>query len=230
MFRNTLNQCSGIEIGTRYPLSRFFLPIICLAAYDNEGPLPPIAQRASRTRKYPEMARDRTTQDYQNIKERDTESRDFPLRDPQTKKDKPQHNLLRHSLVYIGIGMIISLLLVVAAQVTGNWVSNTVDDLRYGNPRTFQIDAFVGHETGKTPSHFIALNLHGRIQIIEFPGGDGTKAKIYLGPQLYDANADRIPVKLQFVDVHHNHQPDMYVQFGNTQVVFRNTAGGFQSP
>ncbi|HTK06170.1 MAG TPA: hypothetical protein VL485_03295 [Ktedonobacteraceae bacterium] len=204
-----------------HPFMSFFLPKTWLA-YD-DVPLPP-TQRASRTRKYPEMARDyNTTQDFQ-IK------RDTPPAKPPSQKDQPPHTFLRHSLTFIGIGMLIALFLVVATQLTGNWLSNTVDDIRYGNPRTFQIDAFVGHETGKTPSHFIALNLHGRIQIIELPGGDATKAKIYPGPQLYDANAERIPVKLQFIDTHHNHRPDMYVQFGGTQIIFRNTPTGFQSP
>ncbi len=225
MFKNT-HHFLQIETAGRYPLSSLLLPTLSLN-YD-EAP-PPIKHRASRTPRYPEMARDfRTTQDHQiqrEISTRDTSTRDLP-----PKERKPGHPMLRHSLLYIGVGMLITLVLVIAAQVTGNWLSNTIDDIRYGNPRTFQVDAFVGHETGPTPSHFIALNLHGRIEIIEFPGGDGTKAKIYLGPQLYDLNADRLPVKLQFIDVQHNHHPDMYVQFGNTQIVFHNTGTGFQSP
>jgi hypothetical protein len=192
--------------------------------YDSD---PPLTQRASRPRKYTTGEANtayRTTQDQQIRRE--------PLTREQTPKERPpkERNFMRrHSLTFIGLGMLIALLLVFLAQIGGSALTNSIDDIRYGNPRTYQTDAFVGHESGKIPSHFIVINLHGHIEIIEFPGGDGTKAKIYLGPQLYDTNADKVPVSLQFIDVHHNHHPDMYVQFGGTQIVFHNTANGFQS-
>jgi len=40
--------------------------------------------------------------------------------------------------------------------------------------------------------------------------------------------ADRVPVTLLFVDLHHTHHPDMVVQFQGTQVVFQNVHGTFQ--
>ncbi|WP_244421982.1 hypothetical protein [Ktedonobacter racemifer] len=48
------------------------------------------------------------------------------------------------------------------------------DDVHYGRPRTYQTDAVVGHnhDTSATPSHFIVLNLHGQITVIELPAGD----------------------------------------------------------
>src|SRR5260370_17097177 len=95
-----------------------------------------------------------------------------------------------------------------------SWGSTTWNDLQYGRPRTFQVDAFVGqNEAGGTPSHFIALNLNGRIEVIEFPGGDGSKARIYLAPQLYGTDANLVPVTLSFADVNGNHRPDMIVHF-----------------
>ncbi len=133
-----------------------------------------------------------------------------------------------HWLVFLGIGMLLALLVVCIGQLAVGWFSATWDNIHYGYPRTYQVDAFVGHESGKTPSHFIAINLHGRIEVIEFPGGDASHAKIYIGPQLYDAGADLIPVTLQFVDTHHNHQPDMIVQFRTTQIMFHNVQGTFR--
>ena len=55
------------------------------------------------------------------------------------------------------------------------------DDWTYGvSPRTFQTDANVGHGTAQIPmSHFIALNLQGRVQVIEEPGDDASKARSY---------------------------------------------------
>ncbi|GHO90189.1 hypothetical protein KSF_002370 [Reticulibacter mediterranei] len=63
---------------------------------------------------------------------------------------------------------------VVAGLQVFGWVQTTWDDFQYGQPRTFQTDAFVGHEMGRTPSHFIALNMQGQIEIIELPGSDAT--------------------------------------------------------
>jgi hypothetical protein len=80
------------------------------------------------------------------------------------------------------------------------------------------------------PSHYIALNLHGRIQIIEFPGGDGSHARIYLGPQLYGSDADKAPVTLKFVDINNDGRPDMLAFFQASWIVFINTPQGFRSP
>jgi hypothetical protein len=134
----------------------------------------------------------------------------------------------RHWLFFVGIGMLLALALVVLGHVALNWISITWDDVHYGRPRTYQVDAFVGHETTGIPSHFIALNLHGRIEIVEFPGGDATHARVYLGPQLYGDNADLVPVTLQFVDTRHDHHPDMVVVFGESHIVFRNEQGTFR--
>ena len=130
--------------------------------------------------------------------------------------------------VYLVLGMLIAMLLLWVGQFVWNWGSTVVDDVHYGRPRTFQIDAFVGHEAGTVPSHFIALNLHGHIEIIELPGGDATRAKIYIGPQIYGPGADLVPVTLQFVDPSQSHHPDMLLLFQGTQVVFHNVQGGFQ--
>ena len=134
-----------------------------------------------------------------------------------------------HPLLYLGIGMLAMLALWTVLSLAVSWGSTTLNDLQYGRPRTFQVDAFVGHnEAGGTPSHFIALNLHGRIEVIEFPGGDGSKARIYLGPQLYGTDANLIPVTLSFVDASGDHRRDMLLHFQNTQLVFINDQGGFR--
>ncbi len=141
----------------------------------------------------------------------------------------PQKKLrLSHTLAPLGSGMLVALLAVLVGQALFAWCATTWDDLHYGRPRTYQTDAFVGHEAGQTPSHFLVLNLHGRIEILELPGGDPTKTKIYLGPQITGSGADRVAVTLEFVDPHHTQYPDMVVQFQGTQVVFQNVHGTFQ--
>lgn len=142
---------------------------------------------------------------------------------------RKQQLLQIHPLLYLGLGMLAMLALLAAFIIVTNWVTITLDDIHYGRPRTFQIDAFVGHnESTGMPSHFIALNLHGRTEIIELPGGDATHARVYLGPQLYGTDADLMAVTLSFIDVNGDHRPDMIIHFQGTQVVFINDQGGFR--
>jgi hypothetical protein len=137
-----------------------------------------------------------------------------------------------HLLVFgIGVGMALAVLLVIVGQFLIGWIGTTMDDLHYGRPRTYQVDAVVGqNDSSAHPSHFLALNLRGQIEVIEFPGGDATHARIYLGPHLYGSNADLVPVTLHFIDSHHDHHPDMIVQVQGEQMVFLNAQGSFHAP
>ncbi len=151
---------------------------------------------------------------------------------------RPRSRRRLHPLLSLDVGMIAMLALMLLLSVAVSWWNTTMDDLHYGRPRTFQIDAYVGHNEVGAPSHFIALNYHGRIEVIEFPGGDVAHARIYLGPQLYDTGSDLVPVTLSFVDVSGNHLPDMLVHlqykgwFGfsgsEQQLVYINEQGSFR--
>lgn len=134
-----------------------------------------------------------------------------------------------HPLLYLGVGMLAMLALWTTLSFVLNWWSTTLDDIRYGRPRTFQIDAVVGHnDSAASPSHFIAINLNGRIEVIEMPGGDGSHARIYLGPQLYDPGDTLTPVTLSFMDVNGDHKLDMIIHVKSTQIVFINDGSGFR--
>jgi hypothetical protein len=145
-------------------------------------------------------------------------------------KHGPQHPQY-HPLLYLGLGVCATMLLWILFSTLSGWFTNSIDTLRYGYPRTFQTDAWVGHnEQAGIPSHFIALNLKGHIEVIEFPGGDATHARVYLGPQLYSPDADLIPVTLTFADLTGDHKLDMIVTFQGTHVVFINDQGTFRAP
>jgi hypothetical protein len=140
-----------------------------------------------------------------------------------------QRGVRLHPFVFLGTGMLVTLALIAVLSIVTTWFTTTLDDLRYGRPRTFQVDAYVGHnESPGMPSHFLAVNLQGRIEIIELPGGDASHARIYIGPQLYGSDADLIPVTLSFLDVNGDHKPDMIINFQGTHVVFINDQGGFR--
>ncbi|GAC1483866.1 MAG: hypothetical protein NVS2B12_38710 [Ktedonobacteraceae bacterium] len=125
--------------------------------------------------------------------------------------------------------MVVTILLWIVLSSVYNWVSVTLDDIHYGRPRTFQTDAWVGHnEQDGVPSHFIAINLNRRIEVIELPGGDPAHARIYPGPQVYGANDELAPVTLKFVDINKDHRPAMLVNFQGTHFVFINDHDGFR--
>ena len=131
------------------------------------------------------------------------------------------------SLALLIGGMLLALLLLVVGQMVMGWISGQIETLRYGYPRTYQISAFVGQETGKTASHFLVLNNDGQLEIIEFPGDDATHARIFLGPHLYGASADLVVATIRFVPDGHPRTPDMVLLFQQSQELFRNTGGTF---
>src|SRR5579859_4625549 len=143
--------------------------------------------------------------------------------------EAPKRSRAVHWLVPVGGAMLGMLVLIWVFQIAWAWGVTTYDDLRYGRPRTFQIDAWVGHneQTGM-PSHFIALNLHRHIEIIEIPGGDAEHTRILSGPQLYGATDELTPVTLRFVDLNADHRPDMLVSFDGSRLVFINDGTSFR--
>ena len=131
--------------------------------------------------------------------------------------------------MYIGLGLCIMVLGYLLVGAVSSWWQGTWDGWHYGYPRTSQTDAVVGHDDSPSnPSHFIAINLHSHIEVIEFPGGDVTHARVYLGPQLVGNGADLAPVTLTFKDVNGDGTPDMIVSAGGTIVVFLNDQGQFR--
>lgn len=146
---------------------------------------------------------------------------------PQQRPGKRSHP--PHLLVSLGLGMVLMLLLVCAWQFVLPRATNIYNDWRYGQPRTFQTDAFVGHESVATiPSHFIALNLDGDIQVIELPGGDQSKVQRVQVTRLSGPGAASVPITLQFVDLTHTHHPDMLVHIQDTQILLKNANGTFK--
>lgn len=118
------------------------------------------------------------------------------------------------------------LYLVISSIVT--FLGTKADDLQFGRPRTFQMDAFVGHdEAAGTPSHFIALNLNHQISVIELPGGDVTKARAISGPYLFGQDGDLTPVTLEARDLNADQRPDLLVNIKNEQVVYINGGSDF---
>ena len=132
-------------------------------------------------------------------------------------RDKPKKRY--HPLFYMGIFLAILIggvaFLSLLSAVSAFWQQKQ-DDWTYGvSPRTYQTDANVGHGSSQIPmSHFIALNLHGSIQVIEEPGDDASKARSYEITVVPD-NQGNPPVKLVFQDLNRDGKLDMLVEIGD---------------
>lgn len=134
-----------------------------------------------------------------------------------------------HWLVFIGVAMLVMVLGWVIFSAVANWWQVTQDDAHYGRPRTFQMDAVVGHsDSAANQSHFIAINLNRHIEVIEFPGGDPTKAKVYIGPTLIGDGQALAAVTLSFKDVNGDGKPDMVLHIQDSHFVFINENGTFR--
>jgi len=128
-------------------------------------------------------------------------------------------------LIYLVLGMLCACVLLWIGQFLWNYATTVSEDLRYGRPRTTNVDHMVGHEHGSIPTHFTALNLNGQVYIIEIPGGQADHSHILVGPRLYGPGSDLAPVTLSFIgDAHH---PDLVASIENIQVHFRNTGTTF---
>jgi hypothetical protein len=134
-----------------------------------------------------------------------------------------------HWLVFVGIAMLIMIIGWVAFNALGSWWQTTQDDWHYGRPRTFQTDTVVGQKDSSAhPSHFIAVNLNRHVLIIELPGGDAAKARIFNGPILIGTGQDLAPVTLSFQDVNGDGLLDMIVNVQDAHFVYINANGTFQ--
>lgn len=134
-----------------------------------------------------------------------------------------------HWLVLVGIGMIVSLLLWAGVQLLGAWWSAHQLDATYGNPRTYQADAVVGHDDSTDhPTHFIVTNLKGRVVIVELPGGQVAHARIYNGPVIVGDNPAQIPVTAEFEDVNGDGKVDMIVRIGSQRFTYLNDGTQFK--
>ncbi|HWQ15969.1 MAG TPA: hypothetical protein VNL77_24430 [Roseiflexaceae bacterium] len=110
-----------------------------------------------------------------------------------------------------------------------SWGQRRMDDLRYGYPRTTQIEGFVGHtEDGGAPTHLMALNLHGQVSVLEIPGGDVSRVRSFEGPYLVGADGRYVVPHLALRDLTGDGQDDLLLQVRDEIVVYVNEGGTFR--
>lgn len=132
----------------------------------------------------------------------------------------------RRTVVILMLGAVAALILIMLFNALFSWWQGVMDNIHYGYPRTSQLDAVVGHNDSPTnETHFIFLNLHGHVEIIEIPGGDASHARIFTGPTLIGAGQDLIPVTGEIRS--ENGRLDLIVHIQDQQIVYINDGSTF---
>jgi hypothetical protein len=124
--------------------------------------------------------------------------------------------------------MVVTVLLVMTVSAIGSWWHTYQDDLHYGRPRTAQLDAVVGHgDSPANPTHFIFINLNRHVLVVEIPGGDASRTRIFTGPILFGDGQDLTPVTGEVRDVNGDGKPDLILHIQDQQMVLLNDGTTF---
>ena len=120
---------------------------------------------------------------------------------------------IQRNLMYMGIGMIVTLCLwvLVTTYVIPFWATVSLHWTYGGDVPITQYDANVGHHG---TSHFLAEYWHGEVIVMEFPGKDPTKARTYVFPlnTTHDTTHRLITLHVQTINLHGQQgKPDVVV-------------------
>lgn len=131
-------------------------------------------------------------------------------------------------MLLVGIVLAIMVLGWMALSALGGWWQAKQEDWTYGMPRTFQVDHFVGHaDSPQHPNHFVAINLHGIIEVVEINTQVPKADHIYA---ITTASDSTTPVSITFADANHDGKVDLLVTIGDSNpytVILLNTGSLF---
>lgn len=124
------------------------------------------------------------------------------------------------TLVACGLALWLAYTLTSAALA---WGQLKLDDLRYGYPRTFQMDGYLGYaEASGLPTHFTVINAHRQVLILIVPGTDPAHVSVIRGPYLYGADQDFSPATLALRDVNNDGAPDLVLRVAGQTFTYLN--------
>jgi hypothetical protein len=148
---------------------------------------------------------------------------------------QPTQNLNRRRIdrttlvIWCCLGLIVMIVGWWLLSWVANWWQGVTDNWQYGTPRTFQADHYVGlGDSPAHPDHFIALNLHGVIEVIQLNPQDHTKDAVYVLTSVGNAS---LPASLSFRDVDGDGKMDVVVTIGDSNpysIVLLNNGKTFQ--
>lgn len=200
-----------------------------IAADDQAAPAP-VVSRAHRTRPDARMTAPPAAPDDGDRRKHAPGHR---VSTPAPRQSAPPTRTRRHihPLLFVGLGLVVTTVLWIGISWLASWGTYEWNMLRYGDPRTFQVDAVVGHrDNSQHPSHFVAINLHGVVTILEFPAGDPGRARVLATTSVLGPNADQAVALLRFIDVTHRGTPDMLITIDGLESVLINDGQTFRPP
>lgn len=134
-----------------------------------------------------------------------------------------------HWLFVFWIGAVVMLALYLVWTWGSAWWTAHQLYATYGFPRTSQVDEVVGHsDSPDHPTHFLFLNLNAHVLIIELPGGESSKARMYSGPIIFADDPTSVPVTGEFRDVNGDGKVDLIVHIGHEQIIYLNDGTQFK--
>lgn len=129
---------------------------------------------------------------------------------------KPQRRFDRWTLItWLCLAIIVMVVGWFLFSKITDWWTGVHDNMVYGTPfRTFQADQYMNMgDTPAHPDHFIALNLHGVIEIVQINPLDRKKDAVYV---LANVGDDSTPASLSFRDTTGSGRTDVIVTIGDT--------------
>lgn len=103
------------------------------------------------------------------------------------------------------------------------WGQVKLDDIRYGYPRTFQADGYLGYgEASGLPTHFTVINAHRQVLILIVPGTNPAHVSVIRGPYLYGADQDFSPATLTLRDANNDGAPDLVLHVAGQTFTYLN--------
>jgi len=135
---------------------------------------------------------------------------------------------VNRSIALFAVGMVLTLALWwMGATLLVPWGIGIMDQWDYGTARLSQLDANVGHGG---ISHFIAQYDNGQVIVIEFRGGDPTKARTFSQLVLGTDQTLRV-VTLEVRDINNDGKPDLLIHVEGMSIGFilYNTGDSFQA-
>jgi len=128
------------------------------------------------------------------------------------KEPPPKPRRRVHWMTMVGLALLVMVVGWMALTLLLNWWQATQVAWKYGTPRTFQIDQFVGHaDSPAHPNHFIAVNIGKTIEVAELNPVHPKADHIYVITTISDSTT---PVTVSFADVNHDGKVDLLVTIG----------------
>lgn len=107
--------------------------------------------------------------------------------------------------------------------LASSWIAVKVDDVRYGYPRTYQTDGYVGfREAGGLPTHFTVINAHRQIVVLIMPGTDPARVTVIKGPYLFGPGQEFSPATLTLEDANRDGHPDIELHVAGQTLTYLN--------